>query len=146
VAATARSLIYHAKNEVILFGGDMSWASNYEDAIMSATTHGKRVVVIYPRSKTAPRVNENIRILKRAGAIVRAIAIDTGFRAILVDRDDAQDALLFMISRRLRRGATAVSSGEPSNDARYEHAAKLYGMRHDWTLIKAVATIYEVLQ
>jgi hypothetical protein len=146
VAATACSLILHAKDEVILFGGDMSWASDYEDAILSATTHGKRVVVIYPRSKNAPRVNENIRILKRAGAMVRGTAIDTGFRAILVDRDDAHDALLFMIYRRLRRGATAVSTGEPSSDDRYEHAAKLYGMKHDWTLIQAVTTIYEVLQ
>jgi len=52
---TGRSVIRSAKAQVIMFGGDMSWAADYQEAIRYAAERGKSVVVIFPRQPRSSR-------------------------------------------------------------------------------------------
>ena len=141
---TGKRLIRDAKSVVILFGGDMSWARDYEDSIRSATSRGKTVRVLYPRSNAA-RVLQNSQILVDARAEPVSTPTDSGVRAILIDPQDHADALLYVANRTLRAGAPPVEAGERGSEESYQYVAKVYGMRRDSLLIGTVAKIYEVL-
>jgi hypothetical protein len=141
---TGRRLIIDVKKEAIMFGGDMSWANDYEEAIRSATGRGKRVRVLYPRSDT-PKVRRNEQILSDAGADLLPTPIDSGLRAILVDPEDSKDALLYVVSRTLRSGAVPVQEGEHGSETNYRYLAKVYTMGGEWVIIHAAKKIYEVL-
>jgi hypothetical protein len=142
--ATGRGLIEGAKTEVILFGGDMSWAHDYDEAIRTTAQRGKEVAVLHPKSQ-ATKVLQNAQILQDAGARLIATPVDSGLRAILVDPHDHSDALLYVATRTLRLGGIPAQPGEHGSREHYEYVAKVYGMRRDWPLIKAAAKIYEVL-
>jgi membrane protein implicated in regulation of membrane protease activity len=64
---TGKSVVRAAKKNAIMFGGDMSWASDYEEAIRYAADRGKTVIVIFPKS-TAPKVVQNAALMASAGA------------------------------------------------------------------------------
>ena len=108
---TGCRLIRNIKKEAIMFGGDMSWASDYEEAIRSTASTGKRIRVLYPRSD-ANKVRRNEQILKNAGAELLPTPIDSGLRALLVDPEEPKDALLYVVTRTLRSGAVPVQVGE----------------------------------
>lgn len=141
---TGRRLIRNTKREAIMFGGDMSWANDYEEAIRSTTSSGKRIRILYPKSE-APQVRRNEQILREAGAELFPTPIDSGLRALLVDPEDSKDALLYVVSRTLRRGAVPVQVGEHGSESNYEYLAKVYTMGEEWVIIQAARKIYEVL-
>jgi len=141
---TGRSLIRNIKADAVMSGGDMSWASDYEEAIRSATSSGKRVRVVYPRSD-ATKVRRNEEILREAGAELLPTPIDSGLRALLVDPADPKDALLYVVTRTLRSGGVPVQTGEHGSESNYQYMAKIYGMNREWVIISAVRKVYEVL-
>lgn len=141
---TGRSLIRNIKTEAVMFGGDMSWASDYEEAIRNTTSSGKRVRVVYPRSDAA-RVRRNEQILREVGAELLPAPIDSGLRALLVDPTDPKDALLYIVTRTLRTGAVPVQTGEHGSENNYQYLAKIYSMNREWVIIQAVRKVYEVL-
>jgi hypothetical protein len=140
---TGDRLIRGAKNEVVMFAGDMSWAGNHEDAIRSATRRGKRVRVVFPQSG-AERVQRNATILREAGAELVPLKQDTGLRATLVDPDDPTDALLYVATRRLRGGATAAHPGEPGTTAQYEYVAGIFGLTKDAMVVQVAVRLYRL--
>lgn len=141
---TGCRLIRNVKKEAIMFGGDMSWASDYEEAIRSVTRCGKRIRVLYPRSNAA-KVRRNEQILSDAGADLFPMPIDSGLRALLVDPEDSKDALLYVVSRTLRSGAVPVQVGEHGSESNYKYLAKVYTMDREWVIVQAVRKVYEVL-
>lgn len=142
---TGKRLISGAKSEVVMFGGDMSWANDYAESIRAVTNRGKSVRVVFPNSQ-APKVLQNARTLTEAGAELIPTGVDSGLRAILVDPQDYRDALLYVANRTLRRGAPPVEAGEHGSEASYHYVANVYDMRRDWLLIRAVTKVYEVLR
>ena len=144
VIATGRRLIQQVKREAIMFGGDMSWTSDYEDAIRAATTRGKRVRVVYPQS-SAQKVRHNEQILRDVGAELCPTPADSGLRALLVDPEDPKDALLYVVTRTLRRGAIPVEIGEHGSESNYEYVAKVYDMNREWVIIQAAKKVCSVL-
>lgn len=142
--ATGRRLIQNVKQEAIMFGGDMSWAGDYEDAIRAAASRGKTVRVVYPRSN-AHKVRHNEQILTDAGAELCPTPADSGLRALLVDPEDPKDALLYVVTRTLRRGAVPVELGEHGSESNYEYVAKVYDMNRDWVIIQAAKKVCSVL-
>lgn len=48
---TGIRLMLATKTEVIMFGSDMSWANDYEEAIQRITSQGKKVTVLYASSQ-----------------------------------------------------------------------------------------------
>lgn len=141
---TGRRLIRDVKTEAIMFSGDMSWAGDYEEAIRSATSSGKRVRVLYPQSDAA-KVRRNAQILKDAGAELLPTPVDSGLRALLVDPGDSKDALLYVATRTLRRGAIPVQVGDHGSESTYEYIAKIYTMDREWVIIQAARKICDVL-
>ena len=141
---TERWLIENIKTEAIMFGGDMSWASDYEEAVRSACNLGKKVRVLYPQSD-AIKVRRNAQILAAAGAELIPTLVDSGLRGLLIDPQDSKDALLYVATRRLRTGAIPVQLGEHGSEDVYEYVAQVYAMDRDWVLIHAAKKIYEVL-
>jgi len=141
---TGRSLIRGAKSTVILFGGDMSWAPDYEEAVRHASDRGKSVRVIFPVS-TAPKVEQNAMLLAGAGAALHPTPFDSGLRAILVDPADEHDALLYVTDRRLKRGTPQIQVGERGTEHGYDYVAKIYRTRRDGLLIRAIHKTAELL-
>src|SRR5687767_9448644 len=84
---TGKSLMRAAKSQVIMFGGDMSWATDYEEAIRHVTDRSKNVIVIFPDS-TAPKVVQNALIIAAAGGELFSTPFDTGLRGMLIDAGD----------------------------------------------------------
>ena len=142
--ATGNRLIRNVKKHGIMFGGDMSWASDYEEAIRSATGCGKRITVLYPVS-TAQKVRRNEQILREAGAELFPTPIDSGLRALLVDPDDSKDALLYVVTRALRSKGVPVQVGEQGSERNYQYLAKVYTMEQEWVIVQAARKIHEVL-
>lgn len=141
---TGRRLIKGVKTEAVMFGGDMSWAADYEEAIRTVTNGGKRVRVLYPQHD-AVRVHRNAQILLDAGAQLLATAVDSGLRALLLDPQDPKDALLYVATRTLRTGRVPVEVGDHGSEQTYKYVARVYTMDRDWVLIQAATKIRDVL-
>lgn len=144
VIDTGIRLMRGAKKEVIMFGSDMSWASDYEESIQLITSKKKRVIVLYAKSKVKAVIN-NAKILSDAGAIMIPVPFDTGIRGMLIDPLDHSDAMFYVAHRKLKKNAVVVKEGEKGSSDNYEYHAKIYGMKEDWLLIRAVTRIYEIL-
>jgi hypothetical protein len=142
---TGVRLIHMAKNKVIMFGSDMSWAGDYEESIRFLTSHGKEVIVLYAISQ-ATGVLRNVEILKTAGANLISVPSDSGIRGMLIDPNDHDDALLYTAYRRLKPSATIVKEGEKSSEQNYEYYARIYDVKHDWLIIRAITKYSEALQ
>ncbi len=143
--ATGKRLILGAKSEVILFGGDMSWASDYKEEIREIVSSGKRVVVVFPNS-SAQKVRENRDILASVGATFVPTEFDIGLRAMVIDPHDRDDALVYMVNRTLRQEAIAVAEGEPGSMQNYEYIAKVYTCQQDLIQVQAIIKVYEALE
>jgi hypothetical protein len=131
-------LILSTSRELIMFGGDMSWAPDYESQVQQIVSEGKRVTIIYPRSQ-APAVQDNVARLARTGAELIAASRDSGIRGMLLDPTDPNEAVLWVAKR------TAAGSVPQSSRFKKPYAAKAYGMRKDWLLVQTSYKVYEVL-
>jgi hypothetical protein len=140
-----RTLIKNAKREVIMFGGDMSWANDYVEAIRDVVRNGKHVTIVHPRSDSKKTLS-NATLLEEAGAKMLATEEDTGLRAMLIDHEDSRDALLFVADRTLRKNASELLQGTAGNDELYEYVARVYDLASDWPLIKAVANVFRMIE
>jgi hypothetical protein len=100
--------------------------------------------VLYPQSDAA-KVQRNAQILKDAGAELLPTPVDSGMRALLVDPRDSKDALLYVATRTLRRGAVSVQVGDYGSESTYEYIAKIYTMDREWVIIQAARKICDVL-
>ena len=139
---TGIRLIRSAKHTVVMFGSDMSWASDYEEAIHFLTSQGKKVIVLY-EINSAPIVLRNADILRKAGANLVSISSDSKIRGMLIDPYDHEDALLYTAYRKLKPSATVVKEGEKSSEQNYDYYATIY---NDSLIIRAITRYYEVLQ
>jgi hypothetical protein len=144
MVSTGQKLVREAKRTAVLFGSDMSWATDYIGAIQDARRSSKDVVVVYPRSESAV-VAENAGLLSDAGARMVATSADPGFRGVLVDPEDDRDAVVFVALRQRKKGALNVPTGHQGSESSYEYVGKIYGLRRDWVLVKAICKIYEVM-
>lgn len=135
--ATGNRLILGAKTEVVMFGGDMSWAPDYRDSLHEITARGKRAMVVFPESP-AERVRLNAKTLSDVGATMLPLRVDLGLRAMLIDPADQQDGLVYLVERRLRKGGAGVASGEPGTSSDYEYLAKVFDTRHDQLLVRTM--------
>lgn len=134
---TGRSIIRGVKTEVIMFGGDMSWAVDYEEAIRYATDRGKTILVIFPVS-VAAKVVQNAALIAGAGGQLYTTPFDAGLRGILVDANDGNDAMLYMTNRRLKKRSSEIEIGQRGTEQMYDYVAKIYRSRRDYLLIRSV--------
>lgn len=141
---TGNRLVRGAKTKVLMFGGDMSWADDYKDAISSVTDEGKDVEVVYERSQ-ASKVVENANTLNHAGADLSPVEIDCGIRGILVDPGQPMDSVLYIATRSLKEGRPEVKVGRPGKEENYNYVAKVYRYQEDWLLIRTVKKLYDLL-
>ncbi|MEM8613786.1 MAG: hypothetical protein AAGF93_17305 [Cyanobacteria bacterium P01_H01_bin.105] len=143
---TGIRLMYDTKREVIMFGSDMSWANDYEEAVRSITSQGKKVIVLY-ESNSATGVRRNAGVLRDAGATLVATSSDIGVRGMLIDPYEREDALLYTAYRRLKRGRSLdIKEGDKSSSKSHEYYAKIYNTESDSLVIKAVTKYAEILQ
>lgn len=145
ITQAGRQAIEDAKRLVVLFGGDMSWAKDYEHAVMDVTSRAKDVMVVYRRNN-APRVLENASVLKAAGATLFASSRDCSIRGILVDPDDSRDARFLVMDRRLRPNSSPVEVGRQGTEGQYEYTAVMYTREWDSQLISCAGSIFELIR
>lgn len=92
-----RRLIPETRSLLVLFGGDLSWAPDYADAIQYVADSGKRVVVVCPADVVSlPGPRSRAAELARRGACILKTPHDTSVLGVLVD-PDAMDALYYSI-------------------------------------------------
>lgn len=141
VATGRRLLEQDVHDSAVLFAGDMSWAAEYQGVIHQAATRGKLVTVVYPRGK-GEAARENAQLLEAAGARVVPVDHDTRLRAMLVDHESPDEALLYVVNRPRGTHATDISSQGSDHD---EYEGKIYGWKQDRLLITTATKLYQVL-
>lgn len=120
-----KKLICNAIEKVVLFGGDLSWKSDYMDCIAEIIKNSKIVEVYVPRDKIessskkakselVKRMNE----LKKNGAKVYLIKKDYGLRLIMTDPhtyNNLENMEIMLIKRLFR---------DPENNNRNKYRIK----------------------
>jgi hypothetical protein len=142
MVATGTRLIEHAKEDVLLIAGDMSWAPEYAGPIAKLTSEGKAVRIAYPEARAgAARVQQNMRILAEAGATLVSVKIDTHLRAMIVDPAQRDDAQLYVVERRLRRNRMRVEEGAPGSTDTYQYVGRICSLKDEALLANLAATL-----
>ncbi|MEX1142185.1 MAG: hypothetical protein WD399_08920 [Thermoleophilaceae bacterium] len=140
MVATGRRLLEHEIcHSAVLFAGDMSWAQDYHVPIMSAVQRGKAVTVVYPEEKHSA-AKENARVLEAAGATLVPTRQDTRLRAMLLDHERADEAMLYVVNKE-RDGQAVRLGSRPGDDPAY--AGKIYRWKEDALLISTATKLYE---
>lgn len=100
-----QALIDSALDNVILFGGDMSWTEYYYKNIKTIVSNGKTVIVYFPKEKLTAAAKENAERLRTAGATIKSINKDYGLRCIIKDShfSDSHEDMEIFIAKRISR-------------------------------------------
>lgn len=141
---TGEAIIRGTMRTLVMFGGDMSWASDYAPAIRTISDAGKTVVVVYPQSDAA-LVRHNADLLKQSGASLNPIGEDTELRGFLVDPDDRKAARFWLATRRLKKEGRSAAVGAPGGMGDYEYVTREFRADQDPELIDALVTVYRVV-
>lgn len=105
-------IILSTKEKVVLFGGDLSWTSDYIKSIQTICSENKKVEIIFPKSKyencDKDELLNRIIDLQKAGAIVYSYNNDFGLRCILLDPDsfNTNEHMEIMLTERTYRHKT----------------------------------------
>jgi len=114
-------LMRNATENIVMFGGDLSWAEDYEDVIKELTGDGKTVIVIFPFSKisnfsrnASTRFDTNVLKLKMAGAIIYYTENDHNLRCTIIDIgiERAREDMKVISSKRINRHSTNQSKNQ----------------------------------
>jgi hypothetical protein len=139
--ATGERLLAHdVHDSVVWFAGDLSWAPYYEQSIARAVNQGKSVTILYPENKREA-AKDNAERLKKTNATIHCVPADTKLRAMLVDHDDPDNAILYVVNR--VSGGHGPQINTQSADLSFE--GKIYRWKHDSILIRTATKLYEVL-
>lgn len=143
VIERGRHLIRGAVGGVVMFGGDLSWAPEYAEAIRDAVDNGRKVVVLHPQTVGSPaHLARNVETLLGVGAEVYETKADCGLRATLVNPDTPGNTLLYVVSYSLKAGPRPTR-GAVKED--YEYAAKVYREDEHWPLVRAMRTVRNLM-
>ncbi len=135
-------LIRGVKSELVLFGGDMSWAPDYRDSLLDIVQKGKNVTIIFPKCD-AERVKLNADMLNNVGANMWPLSVDLGLRAMLIDPSHSDDALVYLVDRSLQKRGVEVTNGEPGTGNDYEYLAQVFDTRKDRLLLHTISRLYK---
>ena len=134
---TTKKIMSNAES-VVMFGGDLTWAGDYEQTIKELTNNNKNVNIVFPKPKVNS-INEqakyefesNINILLKAGARVFYTNSDTGLRctfinigAFDINQVDDTDDLKIITSKRIKRS--------PKNGMRNKYRVNIYGTKRSY--------------
>lgn len=142
--AMGNRLIRGAKSEIVMFGGDMSWAPDYRDSMLDLLGSGKNVTVVFPQSN-ARGVIRNAELLQSTGARLWPLPSDIGLRAMLIDPGDDENALVYLVNRTLRKGRVEVTNGKPGTNTDYEYLARVFDARRDPLLVRTLHRLYRAV-
>lgn len=99
------NLMENASENVVMFGGDLSWADEYSDTIKNLTKGSKTVEIILPapkmtkaKSSVRDKINKRIEQLKDCGAEIYCTPEDIGLRCTLVDVNTVEISDLRILS------------------------------------------------
>jgi hypothetical protein len=129
--AEGNKLIRQASQLVVLFGRDLSWARDYQEAIQGSG--GRRRVFVICQDSDLADFQTSAELLERGGARIIRTKDDLGIRATLIDSDQQNGGFLF------------VASKKASNDGRHRYSCKTYDYKEDWTLIVAMHRLFQSL-
>ncbi len=120
---------------IVMFGGDLTWATDYASTIRNLISNNKSVIIIFPKSKinfnneqAKIEFKNNINELKNAGARIYYTIEDTGLRCTFIDINgfdihqiaDAED-LKIITSKRIYKNL--------KNGLKNKYRMNVYGTR-----------------
>jgi hypothetical protein len=130
--AEGNRLIRGASQLVVMFGRDLSWATDYREAILEGVA--KRRVFVICQESDLPAFRDSAALLESSGARVIRTKDDLGIRATLIDSDQRGGGLLFVASKQ------AVPNGE------HRYRCKIYDYSEDDILIIAMHRLFADLR
>ena len=137
----ARQHIESATKKVILFSNDLSWATDYADAIRNRIDSNCIVIVVHKKNENE-KVKQNAEMLKSWGAHLIELEEDHFFRATLIDPDDPSIAKLFVARKKRKPGsAVPLPSGHSGTDRDFNYECAVYQNGADKILIKSLVYI-----
>ena len=137
----ARQHIESATKKIIFFSNDLSWASDYADAIRGRISSKCTVVVVHKKS-TDEKVMRNSAMLQLLGAKIVELEEDHLLRATLIDPDDILNAKLFVAHKKRKPGsAIPLPSGESGTDRDFHYECAVYQNGADKILIRSLVQI-----
>ena len=130
--AEGNRLIRGASHLVVMFGRDLSWATDYREAILEGAAKRKTFVIC--QESDLPAFLGSVALLEGSGARVIRTRDDLGIRATLIDSDQRGGGFLFVANKQ------AVSNGE------HRYRCKTYDYLEDDILITAMHRFFEELR
>lgn len=140
--ALLNSMIESASQEIVIFGGDLSWADGCEESIREAVGRGRDVTVV-AQKRTGTEVAKNQEVVLRAGASCFVSPIDTGVRGVAVDASVHEAAALLLVRQASpqRLGDRAMESDQQKRP----YKVQLYTGVRDPLLLRFAASIPQLL-
>lgn len=144
---TGNEIILNTREKLVLFGGDLSWTSDYIESIRTIKGENKEIEIYFPHSKYAnSEYNEaffdRIIELREAGAKVFSVEHDYGLRCIIVDPDsfNTNENMEIMITTRICRNR--------DNDLRNKYSLKhlKYSNKYQRDICKSYITNYNYIK
>ena len=143
--STGQALIRGIKSRAILISGDMSWTDSYISPINEAARNGKKIVIFYFDNGSS-KVKDNHDRLLKAGAYLVGLKIDPLVRATIIDPDDPDDSILFLVKRTLIKEPKITGQGEPGSDENYTYVTSIRRRNKDPWLFDTVIAFYHFLE
>lgn len=122
-------LIRDASQLVVMFGRDLSWANDYQDAILGSH-RGCEIYVICQRSPL-PEYVHRADVLRKCGATIIETDDDLGIRATLVDANQNGGGHLLIASK-----------DADHESGQHSYRCKLYTHKEDATVIHAFHCLF----
>jgi pyrimidine deaminase RibD-like protein len=138
--AEGRRRILSAKKTITLFGGDISWADKYRDALLQQISNGVTARAYFDSTKGEG--NQNAELLSAVGVETVALSGDIGMRAMLIDEADNDKRTLFL-ARKQPRVLTKIDEDLDTDNTAYR--GKIYDMHTDELLLLEFGESYRAL-
>ena len=142
---TGQTLISGTKSMAVLISGDMSWIDSYITPINEAIRNGKKISIFYFDSGST-KVKDYSDRLSKTGANLIGLKKDPLLRATIIDPDDPDDSILFMVKRALIIEPSIISIGDPRADDNYTYIARIIRRGRDRWLFDTVIAFYHYLE
>lgn len=116
-----KKLMVNSTGKIVMFGGDLSWADDYEEVIKKLTNNNQVVEIIFPMEKIVnskrsviTRFEKRVATLKNAGAKIYCSEIDYHLRCTLIDVEPGRENedLCVISSKRVYRDPSGTNQNK----------------------------------
>lgn len=142
VISEGKSLISRAKEEVIMFGKDISWTDDYLETLQNIIWDGKNVTVYYVPCENI-YMDINLKKLENINVKLRPLICDLGLRGTLIDPNIPYSTVLYLASRHPQKGMISKISGKSGNDKEFSYRGEVISSNNGENIMRIFKSVHQ---